>query len=101
MELIRKRIQELSKNYQAEVILIRRHLHAHPELSFEEFKTSNFIAAKLKEYNIPFTQGIVKTGIVALIQGRNPSKKIIALRGDMDALPITEANDCEYVSKNT
>ena len=100
MDSLKSKIQFLSKKYLSEIISIRRHLHAHPELSFEEFNTSNFIAAKLKEYQIPFTQGIVKTGITALIEGKNPSKKIIALRADMDALPITETTDCEYISKN-
>ena len=65
---LKSKIQTLSKNYLSEIISIRRHLHSYPELSFEEFNTSNFIAAKLKEYNISFTQGIVKTGIVAFEQ---------------------------------
>lgn len=100
MQDLKSKIQLLSKEYLSEIIQIRRHLHTNPELSFEEYNTSDYIASKLKEYGIPFTQGIVKTGIVALIEGKNPSKKIIALRADMDALPITETNDCEYRSKN-
>ncbi len=100
MEEIKQKIQTLAKQDLSETIEIRRHLHANPELSFEEFDTSNYIASKLKQYNVPFTQGIVKTGIVALIEGKNPTKKIIALRGDMDALPINEANDVVYKSKN-
>ncbi len=94
------RIKILAKNNFNEILEIRKHLHAHPELSFEEIKTSDFIASKLKEFNIPYKQGFVKTGIVALIEGKNPSKKIIALRADMDALPITETNNCDYKSKN-
>lgn len=97
---LQSKIKTLSKEYLAEIISIRRHLHAHPELSFEEFNTSDFIASRLKEFGIPFKQGMVKTGIVGLIEGRAPSKKIIALRADMDALPILEANTCEYASKN-
>jgi amidohydrolase len=100
MHSLKLKIKEAATNYLDETIAIRRHLHAHPELSFEEINTSNFIISKLKAYQIPFKQGIVKTGIVALIEGKNPSKKIIALRADMDALPITETNDCEYKSKN-
>ncbi|MGZ4034351.1 MAG: M20 metallopeptidase family protein, partial [Bacteroidia bacterium] len=100
MSELKSKLQALSKQYLSEIIAIRRHLHAHPELSFEEFNTSDFIASKLKEYGIPFRQGIVKTGIVALIEGKNASKKVVALRADMDALPITEANVCEYKSKN-
>ena len=97
---MKEKIKSLAKSSLPEVIAIRRHLHANPELSFEEYNTSNYIASKLKEYNIPFKQGIVKTGIVALIEGKNPSKKVVALRGDMDALPILEKNTCDYKSKN-
>jgi len=97
---LKETIKDLSEKFLPEVIQIRRHLHAHPELSFEEYNTSKFISGKLKEWNIPFKDGIVKTGIVALIGGKNPSSKTIALRADMDALPITEANEVEYKSKN-
>lgn len=100
MQEIKLKIQKLASEYLPEIISIRRHFHTYPELSFEEFNTSDSIASKLTEYNIPFKQGIVKTGIVAIIEGKNPSKKVIALRGDMDALPITELNDCEYKSRN-
>lgn len=100
MQQLKQKIQSLAKEYLSETINIRRHIHAHPELSFEEYNTSDFIVSKLKAYNIPFTQGMVKTGIVALIEGKNPSKKVVALRADMDALPIVEANDVEYKSKN-
>ena len=97
---MKEKIKIAAKKYLSETIEIRRHLHAYPELSFEEYATSDYIASKLKQYNIPFSQGIVKTGIVALIEGSNPSKKVIAFRADMDALPITEINDVEYKSKN-
>jgi len=100
MNSFKSKIQLLAKQYLSETIDIRRHLHAHPELSFEEYTTSDFIVSKLKQYAIPFQQGIVKTGIVALIEGINPSKKTIALRADMDALPITETNDTAYKSQN-
>jgi amidohydrolase len=97
---VKEKIKALSEKYLPDTISVRRHLHAHPELSFEEYQTSAFIASKLHEYGIPFKQGIVKTGIVALIEGRNPSSKVVALRADMDALPIVEKNDCEYKSRN-
>ena len=97
---LKSKIQKAASDYLPEIIEIRRHLHANPELSFEEFKTAAYIASKLKAYQIPFTPGVVKTGIVGLIEGRNPGKKIIALRGDMDALPIKEVNNCEYKSTN-
>ncbi|MCE9540650.1 MAG: amidohydrolase [Bacteroidetes bacterium] len=100
MQKLKQQIQTLAKKYLSETIEIRRHLHAHPELSFEEYTTSDYIASKLKQYKIPFKQGIVKTGIVGLIEGENPEKKIIALRADMDALPIIEENKVEYRSQN-
>lgn len=79
---------------------IREHIHAHPELSFQEFETAQFIAAELNKLNIPFSQGIAGTGIVALIEGKNPSKRCLAIRAELDALPITELNDTPYKSQN-
>jgi amidohydrolase len=95
-----KKIKALSKEHFNEIVAIRRHLHANPELSFEEYQTSAFIEEKLKQFQIPFKSGFVKTGIVAHIEGKNPSKKVVALRADMDALPIQEENKVEYCSKN-
>ena len=93
-------VKALSIKYSEEVVALRRHLHANPELSYQEFNTAKYIAAKLKEFGLQPTEGIAGTGIVALIEGKNPGKKIIALRADIDALPITEANPVEYKSKN-
>ena len=95
-----QKIKSLASDYLAEFIDIRRKIHANPELGFEEYKTSALIANKLVEMGIPYQTGIAKTGIVAIIKGRNPDKKTIALRADMDALPIEEKNDCEYQSVN-
>lgn len=100
MEKLKEKIKQLSTEYSSEMVDIRRHLHVNPEISFEEYLTSDFIASKLALYNIPYQQGIVKTGIVALIEGENPSKKVVALRADIDALPIEELNDVTYKSKN-
>ena len=100
MNDIKEKIKNLSAKYHNEIIGIRRYIHANPELSFEEYKTAAFIVSKLKEYNIPFQQGIAKTGIVGIIKGKKPLSKIIALRADMDALPIKELNETEYTSKN-
>lgn len=83
-----------------ELIAIRRHLHMHPELSMQEKETSDFIQSKLKEYGIPFTAGMAVNGIVGLIHGKNYSSHTIALRADMDALPIVEQNDVDYCSQN-
>ena len=77
----------------------RRHLHANPELSFQEFETSGFIKKQLQEAGISFTDGWVKTGITAIIHGKNPESRFISLRGDMDALPILEKNNVDYKSK--
>ncbi len=91
-------IRELAANYIEKVKEIRRHLHQHPELSFNEVRTSAYLQAQLTEAAISFTSGHVKTGIVALIKGKNPDKKTILLRADMDALPIEEQNEVPYRS---
>ncbi len=93
------KIKQLSKDIHADVIIKRRHLHANPELSFQEYKTSAFVKAELSKMGIPF-QEMADTGVVGLIKGEKESDRVIALRADMDALPITEANDVEYKSKN-
>lgn len=93
-------IKSFSAQLSAEVIAIRRHLHQHPELSFEEYHTSAYVCSVLDKYSIPYTKGIVKTGIVALIEGKNPEAKTILLRADLDALPIQEQNEVSYKSEN-
>jgi amidohydrolase len=80
------------------VVAWRRHLHANPELSYEEFNTSKFVAAHLRSFGIEPQEGIATTGIVALVKGKNPEKKSVALRADMDALPIQEINNVPYKS---
>lgn len=97
---MKQKIQSLAGKYAVDLAACRHHLHANPELSFQEFETSKFIQARLSEYGIPFTAGVAGTGIVALINGKNPDKKVIALRTDIDALPIAEANDVPYRSQN-
>ncbi|MBK7107736.1 MAG: amidohydrolase [Bacteroidetes bacterium] len=99
MSNLKIQIQQLAESYFEEIRSIRRHLHTHPELSFEEYNTAAFIAEKLTEFGIPFTPNIAKTGIVGIISGKEKGKTI-ALRADMDALPITEANDIDYKSQN-
>lgn len=83
-----------------EVIAIRRHLHQNPELSFQEFETSKFIQEKLTYWGIPFQNNVVGTGIIALIEAKDKNTGCIALRADMDALPIQELNEVDYKSKN-
>jgi hippurate hydrolase len=94
-----EKIKLLAKKYAPEFIEVRHHLHAHPELSYQEFETSKFVQVKLKELGIPF-EVKAATGVAGLIKGKNPDKRVIALRADMDALPIKEENDIPYKSKN-
>ncbi|MBW3469269.1 M20 metallopeptidase family protein [Arthrospiribacter ruber] len=98
--MLKDQIRTLAKTYKSEFISNRRHLHANPELSFQEYKTAEFVTSKLKEIGITQIETKAGTGIVALIEGFNPSQKTIALRGDMDALPIMEENDVAYKSQN-
>jgi amidohydrolase len=93
-------VKTKSKELFPYLLEIRRHLHQHPELSFKEVETSKFISAQLTKHDIQHTTGVAGTGIVALIKGKNPDKKCILLRGDMDALPITEKNEVSYKSKH-
>ncbi len=97
--MIKTKIQELAKNIHQEVIANRRHLHQNPELSFHEEKTYQFVTSKLDELGIGYER-MAGNGLVALLQGEKPSVQVVALRGDMDALPITEANDVPYKSQN-
>lgn len=91
-------IKELATAWSAEIVAIRHHLHAHPELSFKEFETSRFVREKLDEFGISYTAPVAGTGVIGLIEGGKPGSKVIALRADMDALPITEASDVPYKS---
>ncbi len=95
--LLLQHIKKLAGEYEKEFIEVRHHLHSHPELSYKEFETSKFIQQKLTSYNIPF-EVKADTGVIGLIKGKDPEKRIIALRADMDALPITEENDVTYRS---
>lgn len=94
-------IREKAVQYFPEIQAIRHHIHAHPELSFKEYDTSKFISEKLTSWGIKHTTGVAGTGIVGIIEGKNPAKRCVALRADMDALPIQEANETEYRSQNT
>lgn len=96
-EALKIKIDEIAERIHNEVIQNRRHLHANPELSFYEFETRDYIAARLKEMGIEF-QKMADTGLVALIKGDLPSDNVVALRADIDALPISEANDIAYKS---
>lgn len=93
-------ILSITKEMNEEIIEIRRYLHQNPELSNEEYDTSIYIQRKLEEFNIPYRTGFAKTGVLGIIKGRNTGKTV-ALRADMDALPIQEKNDVSFKSKKT
>jgi len=94
-----EKIKSLARQYSPEFIEIRHHLHSNPELSYQEFKTSAFVQDKLKSFGIPF-EIKATTGVVGLIKGKNSDQRIIAIRADMDALPIKEENNIPYKSQN-
>lgn len=93
-------IQSIAASLQNDLVSTRRHLHMHPELSFHEYETSAYVASRLKEMGIHFQEKVAGTGLVGIIEGKNPGKRCVALRADMDALPIEEANEVPYRSKN-
>jgi amidohydrolase len=99
MDLLDK-IKSLSLAYSEQVVAFRRHMHAHPELSYQEFNTVKFVSEQLRSFGLQPTEGIATTGLIVDIPGKNPAKKTVALRADMDALPIQEANNVPYKSKN-
>lgn len=97
--MLKEKIKDLAKIYSEEFIQIRHHLHKHPELSYKEFETSKFVQGKLSEWGIDF-EVMATTGVIGILKGKNPGKKVVALRADMDALPITEQNQIDYKSQN-
>lgn len=97
--MLQERIREMAKAYAPSFIAIRHHLHAHPELSYQEFETSRYVQAQLASWQIPF-EVLASTGVVGIIKGKNPDSRCIALRGDMDALPIQEENNVPFRSVN-
>lgn len=98
--MLQEKIKSLAKQYLDEFIAVRQHLHANPELSYQEFETSKFVQSKLDLFGIPF-EVKATTGVLGIIKGKNPGSRVIALRADMDALPIQEENELAYKSKNT
>jgi hippurate hydrolase len=96
--MIIHKIKALARQWAGEFIDVRHHLHAHPELSFQEQETSRYVQQKLDTFGIPYRAPVAGTGVVGLIKGKNPQKRIIALRADMDALPIEETGEKSYKS---
>ena len=97
---LQEKVKQLSSQYFEEVLSIRRHIHAHPELSFQEHETSAFVRKILEDFGYENITSIAGTGLTVTVEGKNSGKNVIALRADMDALPILEANDVPYKSQN-
>ena len=95
---LKEKIIRLSDRYYDEIVQIRRYIHENPELSYHEYETSAFIEKMLREYGINYKKGFVKTGIIAWLRGEKPGR-VIGLRAELDALPITENNQVSYKSK--
>lgn len=85
--------------WESDVVALRRDFHAHPELGFEEVRTSGIVAARLRELGLEVTEGVGTTGVVAILRGSKPGPCVL-VRADMDALPILEENDWEWKSTN-
>lgn len=98
MEELKPKVKELAKKYANDILADRRHIHAHPELSFEEYETSKYVAERLRSFGLTPQEKVANTGLTVLIEGKNPGSKTVALRADMDALPIVEANEVPYKS---
>ena len=99
MASLLEKIKALSNSIAEETVANRHHLHMHPELSFQETATQAYVEKQLNAWGIPNSR-LANTGVVGIIEGKNPSKKVVALRADMDALPIMETNDVPYKSTN-
>lgn len=97
--MLDQKIKKLARQYADEFIEVRHHLHKHPELSYQEFETSKFVQSKLGSFGIPF-EIKATTGVLGIIKGKNPDSRVIALRADLDALPIQEENEVDYKSQN-
>jgi len=97
--MLDQKIKNLARQYADEFIEVRHHLHMHPELSYKEFETGKFVQSKLASFSIPF-EVKATTGVLGIIKGKNPDSRVIALRADMDALPIQEENEVAYKSQN-
>ncbi|HLP18856.1 MAG TPA: M20 family metallopeptidase [Chitinophagales bacterium] len=98
---MKDKIKALSEKYFPRVVELRRHIHANPELSWQEVETGKLVATELMRLGIEVQTRVAKNGVVGLLKGRNPESHCIALRADMDALPITEENKIDFCSKNT
>jgi metal-dependent amidase/aminoacylase/carboxypeptidase family protein len=88
-----EQVKQLAQKNSSKVLAIRQHIHQNPELSFEEYNTQKYVLKQLADIGITDVTKLANTGVVALIKGKNSTQKTIALRADLDALPIIEQND--------
>jgi len=100
MSSLPQQIRELAEANFTEVLAMRRHLHMHPELSYNEIETASFVAERLQRMGLDVKTGIGGHGLTAFISGNNPESRVVALRADMDALPIVEQNESQYKSRH-
>jgi amidohydrolase len=98
-KILREKVIRLSHDIHPDIIKMRRHLHAYPELSFQEQMTSAFIKSELTAMDIPWT-AVAGTGVVGMVEGQLASDRVIALRADIDALPVQEKNNVSYTSQH-
>lgn len=96
---LEEQIRQLAKQFHPRIIELRREIHANPELAFEEIKTGALVAETLRLFGVDVKTGVARTGVIGTIKGTKPGKTI-ALRSDMDALPILEATGLPFASKN-
>ncbi len=99
MSDLKERIQQIFDSKKEKITEIRRHIHQYPELSFQEFETQKFISKNLDDLGIE-NYSVADTGVIGMIRGQNPEKKLVVLRGDIDALPIFENTGLEFASRN-
>ncbi len=97
---LKNSIQTKANALYDQLVDIRRTIHSNPELSFQEYETVAYVKSQLELLGITQIKPMANTGLEVLIEGKNPNKKVVALRADMDALPIVEANEVSYKSKN-
>lgn len=93
------RIKDLATTIAPRLIEIRRHIHSHPELSGQEYQTAAFVAGVLSSSGLHVQEGVGKTGVIGELQGTGEDKRILAIRTDMDALPIQERSGLEFASR--
>jgi amidohydrolase len=98
-DTMKEKIQRLAAKYHPHIVSLRRQIHTAPELSWQETRTAALVASELQKLNIPIQTHVASIGVVGLLRGQNPDKKCIALRADMDALPIQEQDGAPYRSQ--